>query len=125
MRKSPTGISILQSHGVAFEVETDCAVLPENIHAEQPRFPKFGTTSVQFNRRKGAVSFELSNATASTCEIFALLSCEAHNPKVVSSNLTPATIQFVNSTGVAQQEQPLLFSIWAHLGAKFLPTASR
>ena len=50
-----------------------------------------GTTSVQFNRRNGKLGLELSNATASICEIFALLFCEAHNPKVVSSNLTPAT----------------------------------
>jgi len=51
----------------------------------------FGTTSVQFNRRNGKLGLELSNATASIYEIFALLFCDAHNPKVVSSNLTPAT----------------------------------
>jgi hypothetical protein len=49
----------------------------------------------------------------------------SHNPKVVSSNLTPATIQFVNAQGVAHQGQPLLLWIWAHLGAKFGPTAPR
>ena len=52
-----------------------------------------------------------------------LVARRAHNPKVVSSNLTPATIQFVNSQGVAHQGQPLLLSIWAHLGAEFHPIA--
>jgi hypothetical protein len=33
----------------------------------------------------------LSNATSSICWIFVPLIDEAHNPKVVSSNLTPAT----------------------------------
>ena len=46
------------------------------------------------------MDLELSNATASIYEIFALLFCEAHNPKVVSSNLTPATMG-------AQEENPL------------------
>jgi hypothetical protein len=51
----------------------------------------FGTTSGQFTGEIGSLDLELSNATASIYEIFALLFCEAHNPKVVSSNLTPAT----------------------------------
>jgi hypothetical protein len=38
------------------------------------------------------VGLELSNATSSICWIFAPLFDEAHNPKVVSSNLPPATI---------------------------------
>ena len=37
------------------------------------------------------MGLELSNATSSTCWIFVSLFDEAHNPKVVSSNLTPAT----------------------------------
>ncbi len=37
------------------------------------------------------MGFQLSNATASICEIFALFFYEVHNPKVVSSNLAPAT----------------------------------
>ena len=55
-------------------------------------FNLFFTTSVQFNTRNGKLGLELSNATSSIYEIFAVLFCEAHNPKVVSSNLTPATI---------------------------------
>ena len=51
----------------------------------------FGTTSVQFNRRNEKLGLELSNATSSICWIFVSLFDEAHNPKVVSSNLTPAT----------------------------------
>src|SRR5580704_10052964 len=42
-----------------------------------------------------------------------LVARRAHNPKVVSSNLTPATIQFVNSQGLAYQWQALLLSTWA------------
>jgi len=45
------------------------------------------------------LGLELSNATASICEIFALLFCDAHNPKVVSSNLTPATIRAGKTKG--------------------------
>jgi hypothetical protein len=52
----------------------------------------FGTTSVQLDRRNWRLGLELSNATSSIYWIFALLFDEAHNPKVVSSNLTPATI---------------------------------
>src|SRR6516162_2359939 len=52
-----------------------------------------------------------------------LVARRAHNPKVVSSNLTPATIQFVNAQGVVHQGQPLLLWIWAHMGAKSHPTA--
>jgi hypothetical protein len=37
------------------------------------------------------LGLELSNARSSICWIFVLLFDEAHNPKVVSSNLTPAT----------------------------------
>jgi hypothetical protein len=37
------------------------------------------------------LGLELSNATSSICWIFVSLFDEAHNPKVVSSNLTPAT----------------------------------
>jgi len=37
------------------------------------------------------LGLELSNATSSSYWIFVLLFDEAHNPKVVSSNLTPAT----------------------------------
>jgi hypothetical protein len=37
------------------------------------------------------LGLELSNATSSIYWIFALLFDEAHNPKVVSSNLTAAT----------------------------------
>jgi hypothetical protein len=37
------------------------------------------------------LGLELSNATSSIYWIFVLLFDEAHNPKVVSSNLTPAT----------------------------------
>ena len=50
---------------------------------------KLGTTSVQLDRRISWVNEELSNATASICEIFALLFCEAHNPKIVSSKRDP------------------------------------
>jgi hypothetical protein len=52
---------------------------------------RLGTTSVQLTGEICCLDQELSNATASIYEIFALLFCEAHNPKVVSSNLTPAT----------------------------------
>jgi hypothetical protein len=38
------------------------------------------------------LGLELSNATSSICWIFVPLFCVAHNPKVVSSNLTPATM---------------------------------
>src|SRR5277367_6031966 len=65
----------------------------KNRDAKSKQFQRasFGTTSVQFNRRNGKLGLELSNATSSICEIFAMRFDEAHNPKVVSSNLTPAT----------------------------------
>jgi hypothetical protein len=47
----------------------------------------FGT----IQQKKLEVGFELSNATSSIYWIFVPLFDEAHNPKVVSSNLTPAT----------------------------------
>jgi hypothetical protein len=52
-----------------------------------------------------------------------LVARRAHNPKVVSSNLTPATIQFVNAQRVVHQRQPFLLSTWVHLGAEFHPIA--
>jgi hypothetical protein len=57
--------------------------------------PRLGTASVQFTGEIGSLGLELSNATASIYWIFAVLFCKAHNPKVVSSNLTPATISLV------------------------------
>jgi hypothetical protein len=68
--------------------------LRKNRVAKSKRFerPCFGTTSVQFNRRNEKLGLELSNATSSICWIFVPLFDEAHNPKVVSSNLTPATM---------------------------------
>jgi hypothetical protein len=47
------------------------------------------------------VNYELSNGTASICRILALLFRETHNPKVVSSNLTPATTTFFLSVSSA------------------------
>jgi len=71
-------------------------------------FNLFGTASVQFNRRNGKLGLELSNATSSICWIFAPLFDEAHNPKVVGSNPTPATnhLRF-HFQGLAQPEQAL------------------
>jgi hypothetical protein len=62
--------------------------------------PKLGTASVQFTGEIGSLGLELSNATASIYWNFAVLFCKAHNPKVVSSNLTPATMG-------AREENPL------------------
>src|SRR6266850_1694374 len=51
-----------------------------------------------------------------------LVARRAHNPKVVSSNLTPATILLLNSQGVAGSQQPLCFSEKVQKGPEFLPT---
>jgi hypothetical protein len=73
-------------------------------------FNLFGTTSVQFNRRNEKLVLELSNPGPNICEIFAMLFCETHNPKVVSSNLTRAT-NLTDSQGLPNlsKSKPSLF----------------
>src|SRR5467141_2506355 len=51
-----------------------------------------------------------------------LVARRAHNPKVVSSNLTPATNLLHSSQGVAGSQQPLCFSEKVQKGPEFLPT---
>jgi len=58
----------------------------------QERVPRnVGTASGQLTGEIESLGLELSNATASIYWIFVLQFC-THNPKVVSSNLTPATM---------------------------------
>jgi hypothetical protein len=71
--------------------------------------PKLGTASVQFTGEIGSLGLELSNATASIYWIFAVLFCKAHNPKVVSSNLTPATNQVLDTQGFRNLHPEALF----------------
>jgi len=55
------------------------------------------------------LGLELSNATLSIYWIFALLFDEAHNPKVVSSNLSPATNRVTMQQGLPDlYREPLL-----------------